>query len=138
MLSVPEVEQRILSLLDEFVSDNVCAMLNSVLAPDRDETAVGLYQEALRVLLANGQIQISLERNSARRYVALAEREALAIIDRVPDELIPGVYQNQWGWRTSKPLHGPYDVSIPEIVVTAAGMSEAKRVIKERGERWWR
>lgn len=138
MLDAREAEQRILSLLDELVSDNICGMLNAIVEIPGDPGGVAPYQDALRSLLARGHVILSLERDPERDYVALSMAGSLKIIDCIPDELVAHAYGNQWGWKSRKKWEKPYDVALPEIVATDAGLSEAKKIVQERGERWWR
>lgn len=133
-----EIEQRILSLLDEFVSDNICALLNTVVTRDGDVDVIAPYQQALRNLLVKDMIIVSIDRSETTDYVALSVAAAMRIIDGIPDELLPRKHKMQWGWKSRKKSEKPYDVALPEIIATDTGLTEAKRVVQERGERWWR
>lgn len=137
MLTSNELEQRILSLLDEFRSDNVCAIINTVFVGERADEEIALYQEALRGLIAKKYVTVSFEKDGAP-HKPVSEQDALELVSQISDELIPGAKKQRWEWKAFQQSRLPFEVVLLEVKVTDVGQIEAKSIVSGRGERWWK
>ena len=61
MIDLTEMEQRVLSELEEFWEENVFAMLNTIIEPAGDAREVALLQQALRGLVERDYVVMGLQ-----------------------------------------------------------------------------
>jgi hypothetical protein len=80
MIDLTEMEQRVLSELEEFWEENVFAMLNTIIEPAGDAREVALLQQALRGLVERDYVVMGLQGFSPREQEKLERRTSLDLI----------------------------------------------------------
>jgi len=129
VISIEELQQRILSELEEAGEQGLITLLNTV-ADFRQgrEAEVATYQNALRDLIDQGLILMAPERVTGH---ALAEVSAEHSHRMVIDGL-NGLHfvKDQLYWTKTRSTDS-------YVVATEAGMARAREVLSERGYEWW-
>ena len=135
-MQLSEMEMRILAALEEAGEEHACAVLNMISGESVQAATVADYQQALRVLIARGLIEIALfslpaGTQSLTLPEALAEIALLTEHYRFSPELS--------GWEDMRDTGPPYfSVPLPRIVATDAGYAKAIELLEARGYEWWR
>lgn len=134
MIDLTEMEQRVLSELEEFWEENVFAMLNTIIEPAGDAREVASLQQALRGLVERDYVVMGLQGFSPREQEKLERRTSLDLISDLGNwfrfDLVDA------DWTLSKG-----DIKkerIPAIYSTAAGRQKAIEILEQRGYQWWR
>lgn len=129
MISIDELQQRIVSELEEAGEETLLTLLNTVadFRQGRAEEVV-LYRDALHGLIDDGLVLMAPERIPGNKTVEVdARRSRQMVIDR-----LEGVHfvEEQHYW-TKTPTTESY------VVATEAGMTRAREILGERGYEWW-
>lgn len=129
MISIEEMQRRILSELQEAGEENVAAMLNTVIEPVEDMEQVHQFRQALKELAQADLVLIATERDRTAGLKPLTKEESLSAIESTPSALIFQAQPGRWAW-AAQPR--------PHIVVTDLGQARADEILEECGYQWWR
>lgn len=129
MISLEEMERRILSELQEAGEENIAALLNTVIEPADDMGQAYQLQQALRRLVQAEFAQMALARDRIAGLKPLTSDESLALIENIPSTLEFQGNKRRWAWASG---------STPQVVVTDAGQAQADKILEEQGYQWWR
>ncbi len=133
MITLFEMQERLLSELEEAGQDNVCALLNTVLH-QRDDIGLPGYLPMLIKsvcgLIRDDFVRVGHAPNGFGRLVDLSAHESIAVMTDVRERLT--FSQSLGRWSTS--LH--HDRS-PELVLTSHGYIRARMILSRRGYQWW-
>jgi hypothetical protein len=129
MLESQELEQRILTELEEAGEENIPTLINTILMPAGDPEEAASMGQALAALVNEDLVRVAIDRDKSRRWRKLSKSESLAIIAQIQDHLKFKSSGMHWtgGER-------PW----PNIVSTAAGKTRGREILDERGYQWWR
>ena len=136
MPDLSELEMRILSELEEFGSENIPTLMNAVMQPEGRGQELARIQEAVRTLVNEGLVTIQMSSIPAG-IVALSTPEALSEIDGLLSHLQFIKSEKYW---TDDRMKGPpfFQIPVPELARTEAGLQAGIRVLEDRGYQWWR
>ena len=134
MLDLAEVEQRILSELDELMEENIFAMLNTILSPAGDAKEVAAIQSALRALVVRGFVALGLEAFHPNNPERLSKDAASELLSHFEDWFKFDAQTALWTLR----LGDIRKDRIPMIYLTATGKAKAQEILTKRGYQWWR
>ena len=137
MIKLGEIEQRLLSELEEAGEENVSALLNAVL-PNADQVAD--REElcgAIARLVSAGFVQMSLARDRNGALRLLPESQVEAALQVIGERLVFDAAKRHWTWSGYRLPLKRNEVQIPEIVATAEGLAKARDILNLRGFRWW-
>jgi hypothetical protein len=121
LIVLSELEQRILSELEEAWAEEVDTIINTVTKRTGDITEVDEMRQALVHLVQAGFIRIAVDRDASRKLRSLSKEESLAVIDTLPSEFQFRGSDNHWAWKKFRLPLKPYEVQIPVIVATGPG-----------------
>ena len=136
MEQLTELEQRILSELEEAGEESVLTLALTVLdgAGTHDEL------EALKVALTNlttaQLVRMSASRGLDRRLTELSSTASISAIETINSFLRFDLQKSRWSdIRRSGP---PFSDEFPYVVATDSGKNEGFQILDKRGYQWWR
>jgi hypothetical protein len=129
MIAIGEMEDRILSELQEAGEENVAALINTIINPMGDTIELIQLRQALDNLARKGLVRIALTRDATRGLVPLSVDKSLEIVAKIDEFLRFRSSDSHWTWSGE---------SKPHIVVTAEGRARADKILDQRGYQWWR
>jgi hypothetical protein len=130
MISGDELQARILAELEECAAEEVLvALLNTVI----DETEgrpeeVTLFREAIRKLIDQGLVLMAPKNEPGERLVEVDAAQSRAMLVETLQPLFFRADDLRW---TADPFASTY------AVLTDAGRLAGKKLLGERGYRWW-
>jgi hypothetical protein len=130
MISREELQARILAEAEECAAEEVLvALLNTVI----DETQgrpeeVTLFQEAMEQLIDKGLVLMASERDARKYLVEVDAPQSRAMLVETLRPLFFRIDDLHW---TADPFVPTY------AVLTDAGRLAGKKLLGERGYRWW-
>ena len=129
MIDLKEMAARILAELEEAGQEHVPAMLNTVAATTGDAEEKTQYAAALAVLVRDDLARLAYDRDPQGWLVPLSKEESVAAVSQLADGLLFGTNDGLWTWVGSRR---------PDILITPAGLQQARELIEARGYSWWR
>jgi len=136
MLTLSELELRILSELEEAGAEDVVTMLITVMEPVGDVTEVHDLQRALTTLVQADLVRMSMDRNSSGKLRSLSEEESLEVIADLRSGL--RFDRDKKYWKDTRQSGPPFGSPFPYIIATPPGKDRAFNILDERGYQWWR
>ena len=136
MEDVSEIESRILAELEEAGSENIPALMNTVMVSIGAEQEATLTQQAIRNLLASKFVTLRMSSIPKGNEPKTSDK-AFAIIDELKAHLKYVNSEQHW---TDERMAGPpfFQNPVPEIVLTDTGLLRSRSILNERGYQWWR
>ena len=132
MNELSELEQRILSELEEFGERDIVPLINVALTTSGSDRDIEALTEALSQLLRRGLIEIGFETFRPRNFDQAAGDAADGLIRDLGRWLRYGEHGPYWHYKQ------PMTVSpSPAVVATAPGRQEARSILARRGYQWW-
>jgi hypothetical protein len=134
MDDLTEMEQRVLSELEEFWEENVFAMLNTVIEPAGDNSEVRLLQQALKGLVERDHVIMGFESFHPPNPETLSKQASLELISSLREWFKFDLEDPHWTLRKG-------DIKkdrMPMIYSTASGREKAFEILDQRGYQWWR
>jgi len=129
VISIDELQQRIVSELEEAGEQELITLLNTV-ADFRQGRAeeITLYRDAVHGLIGKGLVLMAPERVRGNATVEVDATRSCQMVNDVLD----GLYfvEAEFYW-TRTPFIYSY------VVATEAGMARARAILGERGYEWW-
>ena len=135
MLTLEELEFRILAELEESGEGDVQTVMNVVLLGEHSSVDLNLYLGALRSLTTRDHIRLSTSLGPDKRLADLSIQESLREIDAQQSRL--SYDQIQKYWIDTSRTGPPYGLNFPYVVLTAKGRAQSVAVLTERGYQWW-
>lgn len=133
MLNKREYAQRILSVLEEFSHDNVFAILNTIELPKRSTLAIEEFRLALETLIEAGYVHLKMQGIERDKTGELPEGSGQQLVDKLSDWFN---FDDRSGfWTIAK--GDIRTAQVPIVLITSAGLTEARRILHARGYRWW-
>ena len=133
MLDANELEQRALSILEEFAYENACSLLNTItLATDRQSVLVE-FEDALIQMHASKKIELELHGATSASSARTAGQGSVQEIRNLSLYLRFDEISKYWHFRNN-PLNA---ASSPVIHLTPIGLEAARSILDRRGYRWW-
>jgi hypothetical protein len=136
--ALSELEQRILSELEEAWEEEVTTIANTVFPPSGTPTEIDEMAEALASLVNADLVRISIDYDYTRKLRPLSKEQSLEVINTLASEFEFDRDGEHWAWKKFKLPLKAYQVQIPEILPTQAGLVKAREILEERGYQWWR
>lgn len=136
MNELSELELRILSVLEELGSENVPAMMNTIFTPNNNSDQVEQIQTAISRLLKASLVEIQMV-STPTGIVPLSKEAAVTEISELRKHLSFVEAGRHW---TDERMKGPpfFQIPVPEINRTNAGLQRGIEVLQTRGYQWWR
>ena len=129
MISNDEQQLRILAELEEAGEEELVALLNTAVDKTRGHPEeVALFREAMEQLIDKGLVLMAPQNEPGKRLVEVDAKQSLTMLSEVLGSLIFGADDLHW---TADPFVYTY------AVLTDAGRLAAKKLLGERGYRWW-
>lgn len=129
-----ELQQRVLSELEEAWQLELDCMLNTIIEPVGDPRELHDYRRALIGLIQSDDVRMGLETSVLNKPGELSKSASLEMVRRLDEWLAFDAGINHWfadaGDRTKNPF--------PVVYLTEAGDAKAFRILDERGYQWWR
>jgi hypothetical protein len=136
MITLEELELRVLAELDEAGEDYIPTLMNAVLLSTKETSAyLDLYLNALRNLVARNLIRLSNSRGADRRLADLSISDSLGEIDRQVAKL--SFDETEQYWVDTSITGPPYGPRYPYVVITESGKRKSHDILTERGYQWW-
>jgi hypothetical protein len=133
-----ELEQRILSELEEAWAEQVTTIANAVFPPNGAPAEIDENTKALANLVNADLVKMSVDFDDAKKLRPLSKEESLEVINSVPSEFELARAGGNWAWKKFRLPLKPCEVQIPEILATQTGLVKAREILEERGYQWWR
>jgi hypothetical protein len=135
MEEIGEIEQRILSELEEAWENDVCSILNTVYDPP-SSARLTEFCNAARSLYERGLVRVTKYKFGPDGYTSreLPESEERALLRSLEDQFGDLDEEGYWAYRE------PYSANVirPQLLVTEVGHDLAFRLLDERGYQWWK
>ncbi len=131
-----ELEQRILSELEEAGDDAFETLLNSTADRSGTSDQMDQFVEGLRNLLRGGLVRIAVAANSDGPLVELSSTAALDHLDTVKPAF--KLDESKGRWKDIRRTGPPYPRPSPIVVSTDSGYNAAQDIVSRRGYEWWR
>lgn len=128
MTDIAELNDRILSEMEEAGEENVLCLLNMTTQPTGQPSDISSLQKALSLLVTRRLVVIALERRSDG-LVMLDENSSLTVIAGISAHFL--FDENEHDWNCAR------EFEIPNVVLTDEGRSQAREIVKSRGRDWW-
>lgn len=130
-----ELEQRLLSELEEAGAEEVTTLINTIFPPQGHPDERAEFIAALSSLVRSGMVLMSV--------FGIDERWADALPDgsiTLVEQLSTYLYFDQPAnlWREDRRQGPPFKARLPMVVCTPAGKRLAFEILNERGYQWWR
>ncbi len=135
MRELSELDQRILSELDEAGREDVPTMMLTTMAGTGEPKEVHVFKSALERLVLKGLVRMSIDADPSQKLRALSELESLAVVAALSEH-----FQFDAGranWRDTRHVGPPFCEPFPFIVATEDGKNLALKVLQQRGYKWW-
>ena len=136
MILVAEIEQRILSELEEAGEEDIPTLINTV--TDRTGKPIELEQVrgALENLVRAGLVRLASDRDVSRRWIKLSQASSLALLVELTSRLKFRVGDGHW---MNVPIaEAPLALWQPAVVNTDEGYRRGREILEKRGYQWWR
>jgi hypothetical protein len=138
MSNIPELEQRILSELEEAQAEEIYTMLNTVFEPREDPRQVTEFLAALIHLVKLDYVLMSLNwvyDEKTARFDDPIDLDKVDSLDLLANS--QGIFRFDKGRGYWMRVNDSNDWRCPVIVTTEAGYQMADRILDERGYQWW-
>ena len=134
MTDVSEIEQRILSEMEELRFDNIFSIINTVIDPTGYTVEIAEFADALRHLISQNFIDVRIEGFSPRDPELLTPHKLQELLTSFSDWFRFDSRRSLWTLKVGDLK----TTRIPVIVVTPKGLLEARRLLAAQGYQWWR
>jgi hypothetical protein len=136
MMELNELEQRILSELQEAGDESVQTLAVTVLDARGDSDELEQFKQALTKLIQSGFALVSTSLGPDRRLAKLTVEQSLKEISEIGSFLHFESLTKRWlDKRRTGPPYGP---EYPYMIITREGDLEAISILQRRGYQWWR
>jgi hypothetical protein len=136
MLDLPELDQRILSELEEAGQEVVPTMMLTTMSMKGEPSEIATFTSALDRLVTMGFVRMSIDKEDSQRLRALSEVDSLSVVATLNQHLH---FDSDRGiWQDARHIGPPYGEPFPFIVCTALGKRVALKLLQQRGYQWWR
>lgn len=133
-----EIEQRILSELEEAWAESFVTIINTVILPTGNTSEVAEVCLALEKLTQADLIRMAVDYDERKKLRASSLGDSITIIQAIPGTIHFDASRGFWTWSSLTLPLKQYEVQIPEILVTPKGLEKARGILDERGYQWWR
>jgi hypothetical protein len=131
-----EMHQRILSEIEEAGEEDVCTLLNTVIAATGAAKEVADFRTAVEGLIRADLVRVAIDRDATGRLQDQSRDASLDVISHLNSNVI---YDEGRGvWKDIEDAGPPYDDFYPYIVTTELGQEKAFEILDARGYQWWR
>ena len=134
MFSSTELQQRIISELEEFREENCVAMMNTVMDIADGQEKLSVFAGAVKALVIADCVTIGMEKFSPRDIRVLTKEESLILLSSISNWCVFNSADHHWAFSGG-------DVNkdeIPTMYVTKSGYRMATQVLTDRGYQWWK
>ncbi|MCR4265347.1 hypothetical protein [Nitratireductor sp. ZSWI3] len=131
MTALGEIEQRILSELEEAWENNVCSLMNTVYDPSSSADLTE-FCDASRSLYERGLVRVTMDMPG--RSLELPESEERALLRSLESWFGALDEDGQWGYGEE---HSAVDAPVPQLLATEEGHELAFQLLERRGYQWW-
>ena len=133
MMNYDELEQRVLSELEESSERDIVHLINITSPADGTSVEIDALSKALRALLGNGDISVAMQTFIPRSLTSLTAEAATALLADLGQLLKYGDYGSYWHYATLDVRRDEY----PTILATENGLEKARIILRARGYQWW-
>ena len=135
MVHMAELEQRILSELEEAGAEEICTLLNTVFQPAGTEQEAIEFTSALTSLVRS-DMAVMATFSQGVKWSDAPKSTSIEMIDGLIAQLRFDPVANLW--RDARDPGPPKRVYLPMVACTAAGRKCAFEILDQRGYQWWR
>lgn len=135
MITVYELELRILAELEEAGQGDVATVMNVVFLPTRTPDQLESYLEALSNLVMRDEVRLSTSLGPDRRLKVLSIEASLR---EIKDQRAVLIYDSEREYWIDSSITGPpYGPYYPYAVLTDIGRRKSEEALGRRGYQWW-
>lgn len=136
MGDLTEIEQRILSELEEAGEESIQTIVVTVLDGIGNASEIELLKHSLGRLVSDDLIRIANDRDTSRRLRALPIDASLREIAAIGAFL--AFDANKMRWLDKRRVRPPFGPEFPFVVATEQGKKIGFEILDRRGYQWWR
>lgn len=134
MLKLGELAERALAELEEAGSDNIFALLNTIIAPQGHTSEIDEFRIALSSLLAHDLVTLEIARFGHRNAEQLTREQSATVLGTLEQWFRNDPALRSWRLREGDMRHE----SFPAVRLTLQGRTQSEVVLDAKGYRWWR
>lgn len=134
MSNLVELGDRILAVLDDLDSDNVFALMNTIIKPTGGRHEVADLQAAVQALVAKRMVKIFMDGRTTDGAGRFDDGE----VSKLFDDLQAWFQFDQQRARWTLSKGDLRTAALPSVLITEEGKRVSHDLLEDRGYNWWR